>query len=322
MKEVYAMKKWRIYLLGALFIVLGMSFTQMIVADETIVAMYRMYNQNTGEHFYTKNPYERAQLAEIGWKYEGIGWFAPSNSQSPVYRLYSPESGDHHYTMNNGERKYLINLGWRDEGIGWYSATAKQVPMYRSYNPNAQAGSHHYTANQNEQANLLKNGWRDEGIGWYAVKNGYASTIPALQYPHPLKFQFDGEKIAKHVFELVNALRQYNHLEPLVWNKEAKKVSDFRVWETMLLFDHTRPDGRKWDSVADDLHLKLPDYNGENIAATGLHHQSNEELADEFFDMWLHSMGHFLNMVKPDYREFATSYAYANGWVYGVQNFY
>ncbi|WP_253262861.1 CAP domain-containing protein [Enterococcus cecorum] len=175
---------------------------------------------------------------------------------------------------------------------------------------------------KNEQANLLKNGWRDEGIGWYAVKNGYASTIPALQYPHPLKFQFDGEKIAKHVFELVNALRQYNHLEPLVWNKEAKKVSDFRVWETMLLFDHTRPDGRKWDSVADDLHLKLPDYNGENIAATGLHHQSNEELADEFFDMWLHSMGHFLNMVKPDYREFATSYAYANGWVYGVQNFY
>lgn len=271
------MKKWRIYLLGALFIVLGMSFTQKIVADETIVAMYRMYNQNTGEHFYTKNPYERAQLAEIGWKYEGIGW---------------------------------------------YSATAKQVPMYRSYNPNAQARSHHYTANQNEQANLVKNSWRDEGIGWYAVKNGYASTIPALQYPHPLKFQFDGEKIAKHVFELVNALRQYNHLEPLVWNKEAKKVSDFRVWEIMLLFDHTRPDGRKWDSVADDLHLKLPDYNGENIAATGLHHQSNEELADEFFDMWLHSMGHFLNMVKPDYREFATSYAYANGWVYGVQNFY
>lgn len=54
------MKKWRIYLLGALFIILGMSFTQKIVADETIVAMYRMYNQNTGEHFYTKNPYERA----------------------------------------------------------------------------------------------------------------------------------------------------------------------------------------------------------------------------------------------------------------------
>ena len=62
------MKKWRIYLLGVLFIVLGMSFTQKIVADETIVAMHRMYNQNTGEHFYTKNPYERAQLAEIGWK--------------------------------------------------------------------------------------------------------------------------------------------------------------------------------------------------------------------------------------------------------------
>lgn len=37
--------------------------------------MYRLYNPNSGEHFYTGSAEERAMLVEAGWHYEDIGWF-------------------------------------------------------------------------------------------------------------------------------------------------------------------------------------------------------------------------------------------------------
>ena len=135
------------------------------------VAMYRMYNPNSGEHFYTGNAQERAQLVSVGWKYEGIGFYAPQKSNTPMYRLYNPNAGDHHYTYSTAERDSLVKAGWKSEGIGWYSDDAKTVKMYRLYNPNATgAGSHHYTSNNAERQNLIKIGWKDEDIGFYAVK--------------------------------------------------------------------------------------------------------------------------------------------------------
>ncbi|HCK87514.1 MAG TPA: hypothetical protein DHW39_01760, partial [Erysipelotrichaceae bacterium] len=52
----------------------------------TITEMYRLYNPNSGEHFYTAKAKERDVLASIGWQYEGIGWYAPKESNTPVYR--------------------------------------------------------------------------------------------------------------------------------------------------------------------------------------------------------------------------------------------
>lgn len=37
-------------------------------------SMYRLYNPNSGEHFYTASASERDVLARVGWVYEGIGW--------------------------------------------------------------------------------------------------------------------------------------------------------------------------------------------------------------------------------------------------------
>ena len=134
------------------------------------VAMYRLYNKNSGEHFYTANAHEKDYLSEIGWRYEGIGWYAPKTSNTPVYRLYNQNAGDHHYTRNKKERDHLISLGWRDEGIGWYSDDAKGVPLYRQYNPNAVAGAHNYTKNKRENDYLVSLGWREEGVGWYGMQ--------------------------------------------------------------------------------------------------------------------------------------------------------
>ena len=133
------------------------------------VSMYRLYNPNSGEHFYTASAGERNHLIGLGWNDEGIGWTAPARSNTPVYRLYNPNGGEHHYTTSEPERNNLISLGWNDEGIGWYSDDARTVPLYRQYNPNAFANNHNYTTSLAENDHLVSLGWRAEGIGWYGV---------------------------------------------------------------------------------------------------------------------------------------------------------
>ena len=107
--------------------------------------MHRLYNPNSGEHFYTASTDEKNNLVTVGWRYEGVGWIAPKKSNTPVYRLYNPNAGDHHYTTSKDEHDSLASIGWRSENIGWYSDDQKRVPLYRQYNPNAQAGAHNFT---------------------------------------------------------------------------------------------------------------------------------------------------------------------------------
>ncbi len=134
------------------------------------VDMYRLYNPNSGEHFYTANATEKDNLVSLGWKYEGVGWKAPATSNTPVYRVYNPNAGDHHYTTNKAEIDFLVSVGWNDEGIGWYSDDAKSVALYRQYNPNAVTGAHNFTSSKGENDWLVSVGWKDEGIGCYGVK--------------------------------------------------------------------------------------------------------------------------------------------------------
>lgn len=144
-------------------------------------SMYRMYNWNSGEHFYTASVKERNHLVNVGWSYEGIGWTAPKNGL-PVYRLYNPYAGDHHYTTSSSERRYLINRGWRSEGVGWRSGG--NVPLYRQYNPNAKTGTHNYTTSKVENDSLVRLGWQAEGIAWFADKTERGNS----KYPDGIYF--------------------------------------------------------------------------------------------------------------------------------------
>lgn len=132
--------------------------------------MFRLYNPNSGEHFYTKDMAERDYLSKLGWRYEGTGWTAPKTSKTPVYRMYNPNAGEHHYTLDKSEKDMLIKAGWNYEGIGWYSDDNKSTPVYRQYNPNAWANNHNYTKNKAENDNLVSLGWKYENIGWYGVE--------------------------------------------------------------------------------------------------------------------------------------------------------
>lgn len=135
------------------------------------VTVWRLYNQGTGEHFYTVNDGERSNLINSGWVDEGAAWNAPATSDTPVRRMYNKYTGDHHYTASRDEVKSLIHAGWIYEGICWYSADASTgTPLYRAYNKNAQIGSHHYTSSTVELQALVDAGWSNEGVAWYGLK--------------------------------------------------------------------------------------------------------------------------------------------------------
>ena len=71
-----------------------------VSADSTQSEIYRLYNKNTGEHFYTSSAFEHDSVSKSGWSYEGVGWVSPKKSATPIYRVFNPNArgGDHYYT--------------------------------------------------------------------------------------------------------------------------------------------------------------------------------------------------------------------------------
>ena len=180
------MRAQAILLLVAFGIALALAFTSLggtpayaATTTTTIpkdsVAMYRLYKPSTGEHFYTSNVKEKRILTQRrGWTFEGIGWYAPKTSETPVYRLRHIATNAHHYTTSTTERDALKKRGWKDEGIGWYSDDAQTIAVHRLAKPGAAlVRAHHYTTDTNERNVLIKKrNWKSEGVGWYALAEG------------------------------------------------------------------------------------------------------------------------------------------------------
>ncbi|GAB2025387.1 hypothetical protein OfM1_14580 [Lactovum odontotermitis] len=143
-------------------------------APEDQVPVYRLYNKNTGEHFYTTGVEELINLQSVGWTSEGIGWYAPQTGE-PVYRIYNPNAkgGDHYYTKSKFEAEHNVSLGWKWDNDGkpaFYSGG--NVTNYVAYNPNAQSGAHNYTTSAYEQENILRAGWTYGAKAWQTVSEG------------------------------------------------------------------------------------------------------------------------------------------------------
>ena len=180
------------------------------------VEMHRLYNPNSGEHFYTGNLSEKDSLINEGWNYEGVAWNAPDFSLNPVYRLYDKNAGVHRYTMDEDKRDGFIAEGWSDEGIGWYSDEIETIPVFGLYNKNAlQAGAYHFTADESERDSLIELGWTDEGIGWYGVTPAESEYVP-------------GDTVILGSYEQDNDLS--NGPEPIEW-----QVIGTRDGHTLLL---------------------------------------------------------------------------------------
>ena len=135
----------------------------------TGVPVYRLYNiKGNGDHLFTTSAFEKNVLSVRGWKYEGVAWYEPKESTTPVYRSYNPNNGYHMYTCSKAERAAITKAGWKQEGIAFYSCReGSRAPVYRLYNPNS--GEHFFTNTNAEKNMLIKAGWKYEGIGFYAL---------------------------------------------------------------------------------------------------------------------------------------------------------
>ena len=135
----------------------------------TGVPVYRLYNiKGNGDHLFTTSAFEKNVLSVRGWKYEGVAWYEPKESSTPVYRSYNPNNGYHMYTCSKAERAAITKAAWKQEGIAFYSCReGNRAPVYRLYNPNS--GEHFFTNTNAEKNMLIKAGWKYEGIGFYAL---------------------------------------------------------------------------------------------------------------------------------------------------------
>ena len=139
--------------------------------------VYRFYNSQTQQHFYTANTAERDMLKNtpsIGYSFEG-GAFGASLSTGPgllpLYRFYAGASQDHFYTTSESEKNSLISntkSGYGFEGVAFYvygAGSSADSNVNRYYN--AKIGQHLFTGNTSEIAGLSKD-WVSEGVAFKA----------------------------------------------------------------------------------------------------------------------------------------------------------
>ena len=150
--------------------------------DPAPAPVYRFYNTKTGEHFFTIDPNERANInAHPQWNYndEGIAFSVYHNqvtNTTPVYRFYNTQTGFHFFTIDPNERAN-VNAhpawGYNDEGIAFYAYPSQQssaVSVYRFYN--TKTGEHFFTIDTNERATINAHpewNYNDEGIAFYVM---------------------------------------------------------------------------------------------------------------------------------------------------------
>ncbi len=136
--------------------------------SEKFVPLYRYWNPDNADHFYTTSWQELGE-GRWGWGFEGVQCFVSPRAGGglvPLYRYWNPDIGDHFYTTaweELGEGRW----GWGFEGIQCYVAPtqlAGTIPLYRYWNPGG--GDHFYTTSWAELGEGAY-GWGFEGVQCY-----------------------------------------------------------------------------------------------------------------------------------------------------------
>ena len=144
-------------------------------AKQDYTALYRLYNAQNNDHFYTTSCDEKNTALSGGYIYEHVTGYVASRQLRrtvPLYRFLL-SNGEHFYTTSNEEMTNLSRIaGNKFEGITGYLADNSQrntTPLYRL----ASSDRHLYTANEQEKTNYLQNaGNKSEGITGYIWTSG------------------------------------------------------------------------------------------------------------------------------------------------------
>ncbi|MDR0434791.1 MAG: cell wall-binding repeat-containing protein [Gracilibacteraceae bacterium] len=108
--------------------------------------------------------------------------------------------------------------------------------------------------------------------------------------PEPAAAATTVADIAKEVFDLCNAERVQNGLQPYVWDDSLYEAARIRAAEIIQLFEHTRPDGSSCFTALEEVGLVYASA-GENIAAGYLD-------AAGAVNGWMNSPGHKANILN------------------------
>jgi hypothetical protein len=151
----------------------GIAFTSISPVRQEVVPpagqelVYRFRDMPGGDHFWTRDVYERDQMIRSGYHYEGVAIRAKQTwSTSAVYRLYSPELHNHLYTTDAWEYNVLASKGWSGEGVAFFANPSAGTPVFRLYSPSSH--EHFYTSDAWEKSVLVSKGiFKDEGVAWF-----------------------------------------------------------------------------------------------------------------------------------------------------------
>jgi hypothetical protein len=166
------------------------------------VPIYRYWNEQTHDHFYTANAAEIGttqvgQTGNHGYKFEGIvGYgYAADPHFNVVHRYYHEGHHDHFYTADGGEigtteKGHVGNHGYKSEGPSFYIFTHQHhglVPVYRYWKEDQH--DHFYTANVAEigatnPGQVGNHGYKCEGILGYVSPTEFYGSIPIYRYNH------------------------------------------------------------------------------------------------------------------------------------------
>ena len=149
--------------------------------------LYRVYNPNNGDHYFTTDKTEASHLVDLGWKAEGapskvvsnryntvfvgkndkgedVNVAVSANLGTQIWSAYNPNTGEHLLVVE-GEADALAKVGWvKETPAKFYTAQNGSAAVVRVYNPNTTGPAHLYT-NASEAKGLAKIGWKIDNAG-------------------------------------------------------------------------------------------------------------------------------------------------------------
>ena len=144
--------------------------------------VYRAYNKNNGDHYFTANKTTYDDLVKIGWNAEGSpystltidgvkydsakgAYYRADGNRilgQAIYSVYNRYTGEHLLTASKTEADNLP-AGWENEGPAFFAPQGATTDVYRLYNPYTHGPAHVYTGLK-EYNNIVKAGWKGEDI--------------------------------------------------------------------------------------------------------------------------------------------------------------
>ncbi len=112
---------------------------------------------------------------------------------------------------------------------------------------------------------------------------------------------------AQDVLDVVNKERKKAGAEALAMDKELLQAAMLRAAEIALVYDHTRPNGKRCFTASNRMY-------GENIA---IGQRSPKEVMED----WMQSSGHRMNILQEGYCSVGIGVFYHEGHYYWVQCF-